>query len=217
MSTKGNLTRQNIIEKSMQLFSVKGYFNTSIADIVTKTGLTKGGLYGHFRTKQEIWYAVYDECAKIWKSVVFQGVRDISDPLERIERVIENSLKNYLGAGVFEGGCFLLNSLVDLAGQSPTMSHYVLKGFKGFSELLRRWLEEAEQKGMLRDGLNLQGIADFIVISLNGAAPLYAASRDPGVWQQTMSQLHFYIKGLRKPNETVSIDYSGTREKESAL
>ncbi|MBM4275071.1 MAG: TetR/AcrR family transcriptional regulator [Deltaproteobacteria bacterium] len=198
MATKGDLTRQNIIEKSMQLFSLRGYFNTSIADIVKATGLTKGGLYGHFRNKQEIWYAVYDECVRIWKTIVFQGAREIPDPLARIERVIENSMKNYLGAGVFEGGCFLLNSLVDLAGQSPSMSNHVLEGFRAFSGLLRLWLEEAEQKGMLRGGMNLGEIANFMVISLNGAAPLYAASKDPAVWQQTMAQLHFYIQSLRK-------------------
>jgi len=130
--------------------------------------------------------------------VVFQGVRDISDPMGRIERVLENSLKNYLGGGVFEGGCFLFNALVELAGQSPAMSHHVLKGFKAFSALLRLWLEEAEQKGVLREGLNLDGIATFLVISLNGAAPLYAASRDPAIWQQTLAQLHFYIKCLSK-------------------
>ena len=201
MTTKGDLTRQHIIEKSMQLFSVQGYFNTSIAGIVKATGLTKGGLYGHFRNKEEIWYAVYDECVRIWKGIVFQGVRDIPDPLARIERVIENSLKNYLGGGVFEGGCFLFNSLVELAGQSSAMSNHVLKGFKAFSALLRLWLEEAEQQGRLRDGLNLDEIADFLVISLNGAAPLYAASRDPAVWQHTLAQLHFYIKSLRKPQD----------------
>ncbi|MBI4643813.1 MAG: TetR/AcrR family transcriptional regulator [Deltaproteobacteria bacterium] len=198
MSAKGDLTRHNIIAKSMQLFSVKGYFNTSIADIVKATGLTKGGLYGHFRNKQEIWYAVYEECARVWKSVVFNGVREIPDPLARIARVIENSLKNYLGGRVFEGGCFLLNSLVDLAGQSPSMSNQVLKGFQGFSKLIHLWLEEAEQQGMLRDGLNLSEIANFLVISLNGAAPLYAASKDPAVWRQTMGQLHFYLQTLRK-------------------
>jgi TetR/AcrR family transcriptional repressor of nem operon len=198
MTTKGDLTRQHIIEKSMQLFSVQGYFNTSIAGIVKATGLTKGGLYGHFRNKEEIWYAVYDECVRVWKSVVFQGVRQISDPLARLERVLENSLKNYLGAGVFEGGCFLFNALVELTGQAPAMSNHVLKGFKAFSALLRLWLEEAEQKGLLRDGLNLDGIATFLVISLNGAAPLYAASRDPAIWQQTLTQLHFYIKCLSK-------------------
>ena len=200
MTTKGDLTRQHIIEKSMQLFSVQGYFNTSIAGIVKATGLTKGGLYGHFRNKQEIWYAVYDECVRIWKGVVFQGVRDISDPLARIERVMENGLKNYLGAGVFEGGCFLFNALVELAGQSSAMSNHVLKGFKAFSALLRLWLEEAEQQGRLRDGLNLDGIANFLVISLNGAAPLYAASQDPAIWQQTLAQLHLYLKCLSKQN-----------------
>ena len=202
MATKGDLTRQHIIEKSMQLFSVHGYFNTSIESIVQATGLTKGGLYGHFRNKQEIWYAVYDECVRIWKSIVLQGVREIFDPMARIGRAIENSLKNYLGAGVFEGGCFLCNALVELAGQAPTMSNHVLKGFKGFSDLLRLWLEEAERKEMLKDGLELEGIAHFIVVSLNGAAPLYAASQDPAVWQQTLAQLQFYLESLKKPNIT---------------
>lgn len=198
MSTKGDLTRQNIIAKSMQLFSVKGYFNTSIADIMEVTGLTKGGLYGHFRNKEEIWYAVYEECAQVWKKVVFNGVREISDPLARIDRVIENNLKDYLGGGVFQGGCFLINSLVDLSGQSSAMSNHVLQGFMSFCALIRKWLEEANQQGLLREGLNLQEIANFLVISVNGAAPLYAATKDPAIWQQTQGQLHYYLQTLRK-------------------
>jgi TetR/AcrR family transcriptional regulator, transcriptional repressor for nem operon len=200
MATKGDLTRQHIIEKSLQLFSVHGYFNTSVESIVKSTGLTKGGLYGHFRNKQEIWSAVYDECVRVWQSIVFQGVRDIADPLARIEKVIENNLQNYLGAGVFEGGCFLCNALMELAGQSPDMCAYVLEGFKSFARLLRRWLNEADQQGLLKEGLNLDGIADFIVTSLNGAAPMYAASQDPAVWRHTWSQLNFYIDSLKKPN-----------------
>ncbi len=200
MASKGDLSRQHIIDKSMQLFSVQGYFHTSIADIVKATALTKGGLYGHFRNKQEIWSAVYDECVRIWKSTVFQGVRDIPDPLGRLERVMENSLKNYLGGGVFEGGCFLLNSLVELAGQSPTQSRRLLEGFQGFAALLHHWLEDAARQGQLRDGLDLAAIANFLVISLNGAVPLYAASKDPAVWQQALAQLKFYLQSLRKPN-----------------
>jgi TetR/AcrR family transcriptional repressor of nem operon len=200
MTNKGVLTRQHIIEKSMDLFSVKGFFNTSLADIVQATGLTKGGVYGHFRNKEEIWYAVYDECVRIWKSIVFQGVAEILDPLARIDRVMENSLKNYLGGGIFEGGCFLLNSLVDLAGVAPTMSNHVLAGFTGFAGLLRRWLEEAASQGLIKEGLNLSEVADFMVISVNGAAPLYAASKDPAVWQHTLAQMRFYTKSLRKPS-----------------
>ena len=198
MSIKGDMTRRNIIDKSMQLFSVKGYFNTSVADIVEAAGLTKGGLYGHFRNKEEIWYAVYEECSQVWKRVVFNGVRDIADPLARIARVMENNLRDYLGGGIFEGGCFLINSLVDLAGQSATMSDHVLQGFKGFSALIHKWLAEADQQGLLKAGLNLQEVAIFLVISLNGAAPLYAATKDPAVWQQTLGQLYYYLRTLRK-------------------
>ena len=198
MATKGMQTRQDIITKSLQIFSVKGYFNTSVNDILAVTGLTKGGLYGHFRSKADIWYAVYDQAVMIWRDIVLKGAEEITDPLERIEKTIENDMKNYLGADVFEGGCFFFNMLVELSGQSSSMASSILKGFVKFSGLIREWLKEADQKKILKEDLDLDEIADFIVISLNGAAPLYAATRDSRVWKQTISQLHYYINQLRK-------------------
>jgi len=198
MPGKGEQTRRKIIEKSLQLFSVKGYFNTSVNDILDATGLTKGGLYGHFASKEDIWYAVYDEAVETWKRNVFKGIRDNSDPLERVEMFIENDMRDYLGGDVFDGGCFFLNMLVELAGQSATMSRQILKGFVRLSKLLRTWLEEAESKGMLKQGLDLKEIANFILISLNGAAALYMSSRDASILDQTIAQLRFYIHQLRQ-------------------
>ncbi|MBI5584440.1 MAG: TetR/AcrR family transcriptional regulator [Deltaproteobacteria bacterium] len=198
MSKKGIQTREMITLKSLQLFSVKGYFNTSIYDILAATGLTKGGLYGHFKSKEDIWYAVYDEAVRIWKERVFPGIRGIQDPLERIERVIDQDMRNYLGADVFEGGCFFLNSLVELSGQSSTMAKHILKGFMAFSRLIRSWFEEADRLGILRRSLNPKETANFIIISLNGAAALYAASRDKAIWEQTANQLRVYVRQLRE-------------------
>ena len=198
MAAKGEETRQNIIDKSLQLFSVKGYFNTSVNDILDTTGLTKGGLYGHFASKEDIWYAVYDEAVLIWKNIVFKGIRDNSDPLERVDKFIENDMRDYLGGGVFDGGCFFLNMLVELSGQSAAMSRQILRGFVRLSRLIRTWLEEAQEKGMLKEELNFKDIANFILISLNGAAALYMSSRDESILEQTISQLQFYIHQLRR-------------------
>ena len=198
MATKGTRTRRKIIEKSMQLFSVKGYYNTSISDILAAADLTKGGLYGHFASKEDIWYAVYEEAVGIWKGIVFKGIRNNSDPLSRIEKFIENDMLDYLGTDVFEGGCFFLNMLVELSGQSASMSKQILRGFVRLSGLLRSWLEEADQKGMLRENLDLKEVSNFIIISLNGAAALYISSRDRSILDQTVRQLRFYIKQLRK-------------------
>ena len=198
MATKGSRTRRKIIENSLQLFSVKGYYNTSVSDILDATGLTKGGLYGHFASKEDIWYAVYDEAVSIWKGLVFRGIRNGSDPLERIEKFIENDLLDYLGADVFEGGCFFLNMLVELSGQSASMSRQILRGFVRLSALLRSWLQEAAQEDLLKESLDLKETANFIIISLNGAAALYISSRDRSILDQTIRQLRFFIQQLRK-------------------
>ena len=198
MSAKGELTRCNIIEKSLQLFSVIGYFNTSISDILQATGLTKGGLYCHFKSKEDVWRAVYDDAVEIWRSVVFKDVRSITDPLERIECTIENVLLNYLGKEVFDGGCFFVNMLVELSGQSDTMGRHILKGFVGFSKLFQAWLSEADAAGLLKPNLNFREISDFIIITLNGAATLYMSTRESGIPRQANDQLSFFIGQLRK-------------------
>ena len=197
MAAKGARTRQNIIEKSLQLFCVKGYYNTSINDILEATGLTKGGLYGHFSSKEDIWYAVYDAALSTWRQVVFKGIQSNSSPLDRIETFIENDIKKKLGNDIFEGGCFFHSMLVELSGQSVAMSKHILAGFVQLAGLLCSWLEQADQRGMLKKDLNFKEIANYIIISLNGAAALYASSRDPAILDQTVSQLRFYIRQLK--------------------
>ncbi|MFO7715857.1 TetR family transcriptional regulator C-terminal domain-containing protein [Desulfosarcina sp.] len=198
MSAKGELTRQKIIDKSLQLFSVKGYFNTSISDILEATGLTKGGLYCHFKSKEEVWRAVYDNAVDTWKKVVFRDMRTIADPLERVERTIGNVLLAYLGGEIFDGGCFFVNMLVELSGQSDSMGRHILKGFVGFSKLFQSWLTEAENTGLLKPDLDYREISNFMVITLNGAATLYMSTRDRAILQQTHDQLRFFIRQLRK-------------------
>jgi len=198
VKSKGEMTRQTIVDQSLQLFSVKGYYNTSIKDVLMATGLTKGGLYGHFSSKEEIWYAVYDQAVDIWRSLVFKGIRQCEDPLERLNSFIRNDMENYLGGEVFDGGCFFLNMLVELSGQSASMSKHILRGFVRLSRLLRLWLEEAREKSMLRSDLNLREIANFIVITVNGAAALYISSRDRTIIDQTINQLHCYVENLRE-------------------
>lgn len=198
MTEKWINTKQNIIDKSLQLFSENGYYNTHINEILKATRLSKGGLYSHFHAKEEIWYASYDNAVKIWKSIVLKGVWGIEDPLDRIEKVLENYLKDYLGKDVIQGGCFFLTMLVDLSGHPNKKLNRVIDGIIGFSNMLHRWLLEAQEKNRLKSGLALNEIADFITISVNGCTALYASTRDPVSWKLTLSQLRYYIHSLEK-------------------
>ena len=131
---------------------------------------------------------------------MFKGARDISDPLQRLDRVIENRLKDYIGGHVFEGGCFFLNSMLELSGQSSAMSRHILNGCQGFSNLFCRWLKEAEKKKILKKGLKFDETGNFLIVSINGAAALYTSSRDKRILTQTLAQLRLFINQLRWKN-----------------
>jgi AcrR family transcriptional regulator len=197
MRNVGRETRRNVIEKSLQIFSVKGYHNASISDIMAATELTKGGVYAHFDSKEALWNAAYDRAVEIWRGIVFKGVRNVSDPLDRVAKTIGNDLRDYCCGEVFEGGCFFFNSLVELSGQSPAMSGRIVEGFMRFSDLLASWLEEAKTEGKLKPGVRIREVADFIVTSINGAAALYAATRNNRFPRAIERQLNAYIRMLR--------------------
>ena len=195
---KGAKTRGMIVQKSLQLFSVKGYYNTSIKDILYATNLTKGGLYAHFPSKESIWYETYDKAILIWQHTIFRNMREIRDPLKRIQILIERHLRDYIGGEIFEGGCFFLNMLIEFTGQSETITKHILNGFATYSELLEFWIDESREKGLLKNGINSKEIGNFIVTSLYGTTALYAASKDPETWKQTMNQLFCYVDALKQ-------------------
>ncbi len=118
--------------------------------------------------------------------------------MARIQQTITNVLLAYLGGEVFDGGCFFVNMLVELSGQSDAMGRHIRKGFVGFSKLFQSWLAEGEAVGLLKPDLDYREISNFIVITLNGAATLYMSTRDAAVLQQTNDQLQFYIRQLEK-------------------
>lgn len=70
------VTVQRILDASMKLFLEKGYENTTIQDIVDELGdLSKGAIYHHFKSKEDIIQAVGD---KVHEGVDFRTMYDLS-------------------------------------------------------------------------------------------------------------------------------------------
>jgi AcrR family transcriptional regulator len=59
---RGDQTRRDLIDAGRALFVEKGYFNTSVGDLVTVSGVgTRGAFYHHFKDKAELFRAVFEE------------------------------------------------------------------------------------------------------------------------------------------------------------
>lgn len=134
---------------------------------------------------------------EIWQEIAFRGLREVRDPLGRVQRLIEQDLGEYVGGRVFEGGCFFLNLLVELSGQEPAMTARILKGFDAFAKRLEGWFAEAAQMGLLRPEADPKEMAEFLVTALNGAAALFAARPEPAATERTLRHPEHYVDSWR--------------------
>lgn len=85
-----------IIEVSLKLFLEKGYENTSIQDIIDNLGgLSKGAIYHHFKSKEDILVAVHDKLANE-SALAFARLRDNENlnGFEKMKKMFEVSLSN---------------------------------------------------------------------------------------------------------------------------
>ena len=86
------VTEERILEAAQRLFLEKGYDNTTIQDIVDQLGgLTKGAVYHHFKSKEEILNAVSDRM--FFQNNPFEAVKRRKD-LNGLEKLREAARLN---------------------------------------------------------------------------------------------------------------------------
>ncbi len=81
-------SRQEILRTAARLFQQRGYDATSMNDVAAALRLSKGGLYHHFQSKDEILFEIMDHAMQITDERVLSPVRAIADPEERLRALI---------------------------------------------------------------------------------------------------------------------------------
>jgi AcrR family transcriptional regulator len=88
--------RTLIMESSKVLFSRKGFFNTSISDIVRETGLPVGSIYTYFPSKDEIMRVIVEEGWQDLYSRLLATVSSQQSDQSKLKAIIENFLPEIL-------------------------------------------------------------------------------------------------------------------------
>jgi AcrR family transcriptional regulator len=80
--------RQEILRTAARLFQQQGYDGTSMNDVAAALKLSKGGLYHHFQSKDEILFDLMNHAMDITQERVINPVRLVADPEERLRTLI---------------------------------------------------------------------------------------------------------------------------------
>ena len=190
--------RKEIIYESMKLFSLKGYINTGINDIIKSVSSSKGGFYNHFSSKEDLFHEVLAEAQKMWRDRVLYGLGEAESPVEKILALLGNYRDRYLkDRENFPGGCIFITFSVELDDQHPQLMQEVNKGFVGLKSMLRKLLEEGKDAGELNESVNVNRTTEMFFSGMIGSSVLFGVEKSTITLDRSINALIDYLNEIR--------------------
>ena len=189
--------RQRIILEALRLFSLKGFLSTSVQDILAAANTSKGGFYNHFKSKEELFFAVMEEARRVWREKNLAGLDQIEKPVEKIKKLLENTRDHYLkDSESLPGGCIFVTFSVELDDQLPELAREVKKGFDSLKSMISRLLEQGKDSGELREETDSKAVTELVFAGILGATIIYGMDKSPTELDQTINALLDYLNHL---------------------
>lgn len=188
--SKGELTRQRIIEIAAPLFNQRGYAGCAVSDIMEATGLNKGGIYRHFESKEELAAEAFDYAWRTVSSTRRKGMAEIPNEVDRLK----HHVANFLEAPNFPGGCPVLNTGVDSDDGNPILRERVRRALHDWRAFVAGILEDGRRAGTVRPDIDAMRVANRIIGALEGANLLSRIEKSRAIFHETLAQLDHYLE-----------------------
>ena len=177
--TKGETTRMMILSRSAPVFNRLGFAGASLTDIMAATGLEKGGIYNHFRSKEELAVEAFDYAVNEVGRAMVEAMRPYDGSFERLLALI-HFFTDYFEHPPVAGGCPVLNTAVESDDAHPALLEHARRGMDRMRGLFRGVIEKGQRDGTIRADVDAEEAAALIVSALEGGmvmSKLYGASQ----------------------------------------
>jgi len=165
---KAERTRTYIMEKTSPLFNQKGLDGTSLLDLTSATGLTKGALYGNFKDKEDIRAAAFRYSVRQVKEMVRTHLEAGDTNKKRLLALLEFYARYVLNPPV-PGGCPLLNTAVESDDHNTFMRSLVARELVDTVDFISGLLQKGVEAGEFKKDINAHELAYVFFCSVEGA------------------------------------------------
>ena len=162
------------LARAVELFSSKGYAETSMDDIVRATGVSRYGIYGTFGNKRELFEQALERYAEGMGKKSFLRLLEPDASLSHIRAIFDERIASMCTSGD-KRGCMLCHTAMELAPHDHEIAGVLQKFLRRMSKAFSVGLESAREKGELRDDLELREAGEYLTGALFGLAVLARA------------------------------------------
>src|SRR5262245_53074979 len=193
--------RDTILREAARLATVEGIEGLSIARLATAVGLSKSGLFAHFRSKEELQLATIETADQIFRSEVITPALEAPEGVARLRALCEAFL-SYLERDVFPGGCFFASVAAELDTHPGPVRDRVLTISAEWLGRLETAAREGQAEGSVRPDEDPTQLAFELDAYLLFANAQYVASGDPGVLDRARHAIARLLSSISASEQT---------------
>ncbi len=148
-------TKQQVLTSGTNLLSVGGLNGITIGALAVRTGMSKSGLFAHFRSKEELQLQLLNNAAQIATTTVIEPSMAAPQGLPRLRALVAAWLGWTRAAGL-DGGCPVAAGMFELDDTPGRVRDHLLSMEAYWRELLLRLTDEAVERKHLRKNLDTE-------------------------------------------------------------
>ena len=189
-------TMQRIRSAGLALFYKRGYFDTSIDDIISAISLSKGAFYYHFKSKEEFLINILENIVfhKVYSDLV-ASIEGQKNPAVILEKCFDSALET-AEHNDLDNGFVLSNFISEFNGKNERV-------MKLLNEIVRVWeinliacLQKGKTDGYIDRHLDSEAATSFLMSSYIGVRLLMVEGNSKLLRYKYMQQLRSYLKTI---------------------
>ncbi|HEX8262179.1 MAG TPA: TetR/AcrR family transcriptional regulator [Allosphingosinicella sp.] len=190
----GKDTRGRIVEAAMELFWLKGYGSTSIADILSRSQVNSGSLYHFFPGKQDLLIAVLETYRDgIGPMLLDPAWAGVADPVEKVFALLAK-YRSLIVETECGYGCPIGSLALELHEADPAVRRLLAENFERWVEAVAACLEQARHR--FPPAADLRALAELALTVMEGGVMQARTHRDVGHFDRSVAQLRAYFETL---------------------
>jgi len=161
-------TKQQLLDKGLEILIQKGYNHTGIQEILAAVGVPKGSFYHFFKSKEDFGLQVLEHYGQLQCEAFQKAFLDAKcTPMERLRNFFMMGFETMNETG-FCGGCLVGNLSQELADLSPVFAARLESRWHEMETWIAHCLVEAKSAGEVSEDLAPHATASFLVNAWQG-------------------------------------------------
>lgn len=199
------ITRQRIIHAAREMFLLKGVSRTSLEQIASHAGVTRGAVYWHFKNKAELFYAMREQVFlplidRMDDTLLSdQELTADSDPLSRIEKSLLDTIKELDHDLATRQTYEVMMSKCEYVDEFADVLQDILNNCSGIVEKYESAYEKAQKLHIVQSTLSAKELAMDTHLFFSGLLHMWVKDADGSLFRnraQTLIQTHIKLRRI---------------------